>query len=543
MATTLFFSFLGSLVICMALIPPLMASAGRLHMLDLPGGRRMHSGSMAKVGGIALAAGAFIGMLMWGPKDQAAVASLVGGAIILLFGIWDDRVGLTYRTKFAGQALAAFVVITFGGVQITSLPLISVEWFGPWVGIPLTFVTLIAVTNAVNLSDGLDGLAGGLSLISFAATAYLSFQTDDPFLMLMVVSVLGGLLGFLRFNTHPAKIFMGDAGSQFLGFFLGVTGLALANPAHGPYGLMVALFVWGLPVLDMVGVMAQRLREGRSPFIGDRNHLHHKLLGLGWPHRQAVMLIYLGQAAMVALGYLLRWQSDWVLVTIYLVVAGCIVSLFVRSTTHETGISVAQEVWHSGKKIGWIERHPGLAYLPTHLLALAVTGFLLASVVLPHTVPSDAGVMAAGLFLVIAIGMRCFPRMTPVLVRAGLYVGSTFLLYFGEFGNLPGTSPWMRPDNLFLIGLAGLVVLVLRLSLVRQFETTPLDSLMVLLAMLVPFLPELHVGNINLSVLSAKLMVLFFAFELVLHAYGERVALAGLVALWLLGGLVVHVWW
>jgi UDP-GlcNAc:undecaprenyl-phosphate/decaprenyl-phosphate GlcNAc-1-phosphate transferase len=542
-ATTLFFSFLGSLVICMALIPPLMASAGQLHMLDLPGGRRMHSGSMAKVGGIALAVGASIGMLMWGPKDQAAVASLLGGAIILLFGMWDDRVGLTYRTKFAGQALAAFVVIAFGGVQISSLPMIQDAWFSPWIGIPLTFLTLIAVTNAVNLSDGLDGLAGGLTLISFAGTAYLALQTDNAFLMLMVVSVLGGLLGFLRFNSYPAKIFMGDAGSQFLGFFLGVTGLVLTNPAHGPYSLMLAFFVWGLPVLDMLGVTAQRLHEGRSPFVGDRNHLHHKLLGLGWAHRQAVMLIYLGQAAMVALGYLLRWQSDWVLVTIYLVVAGCIVSLFIRSTTNDTCISVLQEVRQLGKNIGWIERYPGLAYLPRHVLALAVTGFLLASVVLPHTVPSDAGVIAAGLFLVIAIGMRCFPLMTPVFVRAGLYVGSTFLLYFGEFGNLPGTSPWMRPDNLFFIGLAGLVVLVLRLSLVRQFETTPLDSLMVLLAMLFPFLPELHVGDINLSVLSAKLMVLFFAFELVLHAYAERVAPAGLVALWLLGGLVVRAWW
>ena len=511
-------------------------------MLDLPGGRRMHSGSIAKVGGIALAAGAFIGMLMWGPKGDSAIASLLGGGIILLFGIWDDRAGLTYRAKLAGQALAALVVISFGGVQITSLPLIPDAWFSPWIGLPLTFLTLIAVTNAVNLSDGLDGLAGGLSLISFAGTAYLAFQTDDAFLMLMVVSVLGGLLGFLRFNTHPAKLFMGDAGSQFLGFFLGVTGLALTDPVHGPYSLMLALFVWGLPVLDMLGVIVQRLREGRSPFIGDRNHLHHKLLGLGCSHREAVMLIYVGQAAMVASGYALRWQPDWLLVAIYVVLAGFVLLLFLRPAGEGIGIGVLHQISRSRNSGVWIERHPWIAHLPTQLLALSVTGFLLVSVALPSSVPADAGIMAAGLSVVIIAGIVWLPRMAPVLVRVGLYVGSTFLLYFGEFGSSPASSSWLRPDNLFLIGIAGLVVVVLRLSLVRQFETTPLDSLMILLAMLFPFLPALQVGDINLSVLAAKLMVLFFAFELVLHAYVERMALAGLVAMWLLGGLVVRAW-
>src|SRR5262249_23514485 len=111
MATALFFCFFGSLIICMALISPFTASAGRLHMLDLPGGRRMHSQSIAKVGGIALAAGTFIGVLMWGPEGDVVVASLVGGMVILLFGVWDDRVGLSYQTKFFGQALAALIVI------------------------------------------------------------------------------------------------------------------------------------------------------------------------------------------------------------------------------------------------------------------------------------------------------------------------------------------------------------------------------------------------------------------------------------------------
>ena len=543
MATTLFFSFLGSLVICMALIPPLMASAGRLHILDVPRGRRMHSGSVAKVGGIALAVGTFIGVLMWGPKDEVVVASLLGGLTILLFGIWDDRVGLSYRAKFAGQAVAALVVMALGGVQISSLPLVPDDWFGPLLSFPLTFVVLIAVMNAVNLADGLDGLAGGLSLISFAGMAYLAFQTDDGLLMLMIVSVLGGLLGFLRFNTHPAKIFMGDAGSQFLGFYLGVTGLVLIHPSHGPYSPMLVLFIWGLPLLDMLGVMVQRWREGRSPFIGDRNHLHHKLLGMGRSHREAVILIYAGQVAMVALGYGLRWQPDWMSAGIYFVAAGVVLFLFLHPGAGLRRTEHAGPAQASGGIAGWLDAHPLVARMPFQLLAVAVSGFLMVSVVMPLTVTRDAGIVAASIMIVGIAGWLLLPRMTPFWVRVGLYVGSTFVLYFGEVGSSVVSNWWARPVDLFLIGVAVLVMMVMRLGASGRFETTPLDSLMILLALVLPFLPELHVGEINVSVLTAKLIVLFFAFELLLHAYADRVAQAGLVALWVLGGLAVRAWW
>lgn len=543
MATALFFSFLGSLIICMALIPPLMASAGRLHVLDMPGGRKLHTGSVAKVGGIALAAGTFIGVLMWAPKDDLVVASLLGGVTILFFGVWDDRVGLGYRTKFAGQALAAFIVLAVGGVQIGGVPLLPEDWFSPWIGLPLTFLALIAVTNAVNLADGLDGLAGGLSLISFAGIAYLAFQTDDVVVMVMVMSVLGGLLGFLRFNTYPARVFMGDAGSQFLGFYLGVTALILTDQAHGPYSPIVALFIWGLPPLDTLGVIVQRYREGRSPFVGDRNHLHHKLLNMGFSHRKAVVSIYMAQAAMVALGYGLRWQPDWLLTAIYLLVAVGVLALVLRPITEDV-VTIRPGVvamWRA--RGGWQDRYPQLVWLPTRVLAVATTVFLVVSVALPVAVPPDAGLAASILLLVLAVTAALVPRTVPLLVRTGLYVGSTFLLYFIEIDSVPAPHPWLHPLNLFLAGLALLVFLVMRLHAVRQFETTPLDSLMVLLALLLPFLPELHIGDVNLSLLTAKLIVLFFSFELSLYAYADRISYAGFLVLWLLGGFAVRAWW
>ena len=543
MATTLFFSFLGSLVICMALIPPLIASAGRLHILDLPGGRRMHSGAVAKVGGIALAIGTFIGVLMWEPKDEVVVACLLGGLAILIFGVWDDRTGLSYQAKFAGQAMAVLIVMLIGGVQITNLPLIPEEWVSPWFSFPLTFLILLAVTNAVNLADGLDGLAGGLSLISFAGFAYLALQTDDSIILLMVVSVLGGLLGFLRFNTYPARIFMGDAGSQFLGFYLGVTGVVLIDQAHGPYSPIVALFVWGLPLLDTLAVMAQRWLEGRSLFIGDRNHLHHKLLNLGLSHRDAVIMIYAIQTTMVALGYALRWQSDLILIAVYTAVAVSVLALFFQPARGDGDLVTRPERQPATQLSSWLLHHPTLAWLPVQILAVAVSGFLLISVGHPRAIPFDAGVIATVLFAILLIGMVLQLQWLPWLVRTGLYFGCTFILYAVEVGTPSASSSWLHPLNLFLGGVAVLVIVVMRLNTVRQFQTTPLDSLMVLLGLVLPFLPEMHVGDVNLSLLTARLVVLLFSFELLLQAYSDHVRSAGVLTMCLLGGIGVRALW
>jgi UDP-GlcNAc:undecaprenyl-phosphate/decaprenyl-phosphate GlcNAc-1-phosphate transferase len=543
MASTLFFSFLGSMLICMALIPPLMASAGRLHFLDLPGGRKGHPAPIAKVGGIALAAGTFTAMLLWAPKDEIALAGLLGGAVILMFGVWDDRVGLGYLPKLFGQLIVAGLVLWIGGIHPAVLPFLPEGWSIWWLTGPIMFLLVVGVTNAINLADGLDGLAGGLSLISFAGMAYLAYLADDAVIMLMMVPVLGGLLGFLRFNTYPARIFMGDAGSQFLGFYLGFMALVLTDPTRGPYSPLLALFLWGLPLLDTMGVMIQRLREGRSPFIGDRNHLHHKLLGMGFSHHSAVILIYLVQVGLIVLAYVLRWQPDWLLAVLYLAIAGTVLSLFLMS-----GPSwIPRGSQRDAPFPKWVAfrstLQPWVAVRSRQWLAVAVVGLLFLIIFLPGSVPSDVGVGAAGLLVVMGGGFLLFPRSLPYLVRAGLYVGSTGILYFAELQGVAEGASWLQPVNIYFAVLAILVMVSIRVKTVHRFETTPLDSLMVFLAVLVPFLPELRVGTMNVSVLTAKLIVLFFSFELLLHADSDRLWRSGVLAAWLLVGLTLHAWW
>jgi UDP-GlcNAc:undecaprenyl-phosphate GlcNAc-1-phosphate transferase len=539
MSTPLFFSFLVSLVISMALIPVLTASAWRFQFIDMPGNRRGHHAPMAKVGGIAFAVATFTAVLLWAPKDQLILSSLAGGAVILLFGVWDDRADLHYSMKFLGQILAAAVVIGFAGLRLSSLPFMGEAVIPEWVAVPLTLIVIVGVTNAVNLADGLDGLAGGLSLISFAGIAFLAYQAEESQLVFLTVAVLGGLLGFLRFNTYPARIFMGDAGSQFLGHYLAVAAILLTDLSRTFYSPVLMLFLWGVPLLDTVGVMVQRLLEGRSPFVGDRNHLHYKLLAMGLQHRQAVTVIYGVHGLMVCSAYLLRWQSDATALAVYAVFALAILSLFVAAKQRPVPNGLQSE-----PAMTLDEREPGGWYstLPARSLGLAVAVFLVSAVLLPADVPVDLGYVATGLCVLLAVGGVVAPPVRPMMVRAGLYLSATFVIYLLEQPMPAGWAVLHVPLNAFFVLLAVLIMLTIRFGVKQRFEMTPLDYLMVFLACAVPFLPEMRIGDINLSILTAKMIVMFLAFELMLHSFAERLMQFGLVSMWVLLILGLRAW-
>ena len=222
MTSAVFFSFITSLFICMALIPPLQLNAGRWSFMDLPGERKVHANPIPRVGGIAFGFAALLSIFFWVPQDTIITPVLVSASILLGFGIWDDRANLNYRIKLVGQLLAVFVVVVMGHIRFEQIPFFYAEEPPLWLTLPVTVVFLVGASNAVNLSDGLDGLAGGLAFLSFAGIAYLAYLSHDSTMLVLAAGFLGGLLGFLRYNTYPARIFMGDAGSQLLGFSMGV---------------------------------------------------------------------------------------------------------------------------------------------------------------------------------------------------------------------------------------------------------------------------------------------------------------------------------
>jgi UDP-GlcNAc:undecaprenyl-phosphate GlcNAc-1-phosphate transferase len=540
MTNAVFFSFITSLFVCMAMIPPLQLAAGRFRIMDMPGGRKVHGGPIPRIGGIAFMAGALLSTLLWVPQDPI-VAPIVGGTVIILaFGIWDDRVGLGYKAKLLGQLTAVFVVVWFGRIGLDMFPFLFDHDVPPWLSLPLTVFFLVGAANAVNLADGLDGLAGGLAFLSFAGVGYLAFLSQDPTVLLLAAGFLGGLLGFLRYNTYPARIFMGDAGSQTLGFFMGVLVILLSDPSRAPFNPTIGLLILGLPFLDTIAVMGHRLARGRSPFVGDRSHIHHRLLALGFSHHEAVIVIYGIQAVMVGLAYLLRWQSDASILSVYLGFAACMAALFVAT---EQGARLTPPMggrFLSDPKLAWIG--PWLSEMAPRFLAIVVPLFLVLNVFVPGRVPADVGYAAIMLFAVLAAGFFLVPQYSPLFVRGGLYVGSAFLMYMSEQSEEPQVSPIHVTHNTFLAIIAILVLLSMRFGRNTRFQTTPLDYLMVFFALIVPLLPEMRADMPTLSILAGKLIVLYLSFELLLHTFVDRLKQFGYVSLWILFALGVRVW-
>jgi UDP-GlcNAc:undecaprenyl-phosphate GlcNAc-1-phosphate transferase len=538
MMNELFFSSMTALLVCMALIPPLRIAAERFQVMDLPGERKVHEHPVPRVGGLAFAVGACIAIAWWGARDATTFSVLLGCVIIVAFGVWDDRVDLSYRSKLVGQLLASFAVVWGGDIWFTTLPFLSDVEVPVWAGMLVTVVFLVGVSNAVNLTDGLDGLAGGLSFLTLSGIAYLAYLSNDSTVLLLTVPFLGGLLGFLRYNTYPARIFMGDGGSQLLGFIMGVLAILLTDSSRGPFSPSLAFFLLGLPFLDTLGVTGQRLAEGRSPFMGDRAHIHHKLLRFGFTHYEAVTVIYTIQAGMLGLAFLLRWQSDTLILPLYLMIAGSVLMLFIAAgrgllpnLTSQSGHFL------STVAVTRLMNGPWLTDLPMQFLAVIVPCFLIALVFVPSNVPTDVGYLSIIIFGIVLFGLSLSPRVAPYFVRGGLYVGTTFLLYVCEESRYRSMSAVAMAHNMFFIVVALMVLLSLRFNERNRFQTTPLDYLMVFLAVTFPLLPEVSADIAHLGVFAAKLLVLFFSFELLLHAFANRVLQLGLVSLWILFGL------
>src|SRR5215469_15177410 len=323
----LFLAFVVALSITAALIPLLSRWAAPLGLTDAPGPRKVHSVPVPRVGGLAMAIGMLVPILLTVRLTPAATGLEGGIVVLLLFGLWDDRARLGYRTKFAGQVLAVGLCMLIGGIRVGSVFLGSAEMLPAFAATLLTFGFLVGVTNAVNLADGLDGLAGGLVLLCLCAIALFAATSGNSQVTAIALIEAGAILGFLRFNTHPARVFMGDSGSQVLGFSVGVLSLMVTRSESSPFSAALPLLLLGLPIMDTIAVMVTRIRRGGSPFTTDSNHLHHRLLDLGFTHREAVLLIYVTQVVLVLLAYFLRFQSDLVVLLAFLAVAGLILGV------------------------------------------------------------------------------------------------------------------------------------------------------------------------------------------------------------------------
>ncbi len=512
-----FFSLLTSLAVTMALIPPLIKLAYRAEILDLPDERKVHMTAIPRIGGIAIAIGFFIPLLLWLPITREYISFLLGLTVILVFGVLDDYFELGFGWKFLGQLIAVSIVVFFGGIHVTHLPMMGFDEMPSYLAIPFTILALVGVTNAINLADGLDGLAGGQVLLSLVAVALLAYLANGQELVIICLALSGAVLGFLRFNTYPARIFMGDGGSQFLGFSIGFLVIYLSQQVHAAISPVVVIFLLGLPIIDTLTVMIQRLYERRSLFVADKNHLHHKLLKLGLDHYEAVLIIYCAQALLISVGYLLRYQPDYLLIIVYAGFFLLVLGFFYLAGRYRWRLAAGQPLRESFLKRQVASlRESGLVprVITRSLQALTISLFLIVAVGV-EDVPKDIAmaslVLAGG-----SMSLLLMKKMPLYLAQMVIYVTAVFTVYL-----LAGASREMEWGSHVIFSLLALGVLVgIRLTRGNDFRVTPMDFLIIFIAVLVPALPDLGQINSALTTGIPRAIILFYALEFILH--GDR---------------------
>lgn len=314
-----FASLIVAMGVTWAVTPVLIRAAERFGAVDRPGGRKTHSSPTPRIGGVAVFAGFVAGMafaaystgLLFDLPQGVYWRGLMFAATgLFLVGLIDDLRGLSFRWKFAAQIVAAVYVWQSGfRIDVISHPLGGDLDLGMF-SLPLTVLWIVGITNAVNLIDGLDGLATGIALITTLTVGIIAFDRGLLGVTAASVTLAGALAGFLRFNFNPARIFLGDSGSLFLGFVLAVTSVRGSQKGPTAVAILVPLLVLGLPLMDTgLAVLRRTLRlrtrgmrtdnalryvarNYQHVFLPDRGHIHHRLLDLGLSHRNAVLVLY-----------------------------------------------------------------------------------------------------------------------------------------------------------------------------------------------------------------------------------------------------------
>lgn len=333
--------------LCGSLATPLvLRAAGRWNLYDVPAdGRRVHTQPIPRLGGVAVfmatAIGLLVTVLVGDVGSDLSLESwrffsglLLGGGIAFAAGLWDDLRGLRPGTKLLAQCLSAVVIFAFG-FRIEVLGLGSaIQLSLGWFSLPVTVLWVVGVTNAFNLIDGLDGLATGIAIVALGTTLAVALALGNIGVAVVCVALLGALLGFLRYNFSPARIFLGDSGSLFVGFMLAVLSVHGSLKSATAVLVIIPLFALALPLLDTLLAIARRWLRGVPLSGADARHIHHRLLALGLTHRAAAMVMYLVAIGLAVLGVSLTFAPPTAVLSIAIGGGGITVLLLLYGMRH-----------------------------------------------------------------------------------------------------------------------------------------------------------------------------------------------------------------
>nr|WP_325185036.1 MraY family glycosyltransferase [uncultured Oscillibacter sp.] len=290
-------ALLTALVVSFLMTPVVKSFAYKVGAIDVPkDDRRMHKKPIPRLGGLAIFFGFMVSILLFVEITPEMRSILLGSVIIVVLGVVDDICALPAMLKFVVQIAAALIPALNGVViQAFSNPNIfsdNLYWVLGWLSIPFTVLWIVAITNAVNLIDGLDGLADGVSAISATTVLVIALMGSELQVAIVMAALVGACVGFMPYNLNPAKMFMGDTGATFLGYILATMSIQGLFKFYAVISFAVPFLILGLPIFDTAFAFIRRIAHGQSPMHADRGHIHHRLIDMGLSQKQAVATLY-----------------------------------------------------------------------------------------------------------------------------------------------------------------------------------------------------------------------------------------------------------
>jgi UDP-GlcNAc:undecaprenyl-phosphate/decaprenyl-phosphate GlcNAc-1-phosphate transferase len=514
-------ALVAAMDISMVLIPLMSRFAPRFRLVDIPTKRKIHATPIPRVGGIGIVIGSLVPLMLLLTPDNTTLAYVYGACVLFIFGLWDDVYEIGHYPKFVGQFIAALIVIIYGDLYVIRFPFLPGGEGSPGFGTAFTLFAIVGMINAINHSDGLDGLAGGESLFSLGAIGLLAFFATDGYLALTIAfTVVGSILGFLRYNTYPARVFMGDSGSQFIGYTLAFLAILLTQRVDTDLSPAVVLLLLGLPIADILVVLFKRARGGMNIFRATRNHIHHRLLDLGFVHRESVIIIYSLQMIFVTTGVLLREGPDILITGVYLVYC-----LLIFGTIH-----IAER---SGWKLKKPAHHPDharvmdhdalrnlLVVLPRRYLSVSIPTFMVGGSLFVAYVPDYFAKTSLLVSAMIMLDLVARRRFHTLLHRAMIYiitaqVGYLWVTYQPHYW--PGYADLV--EALFFVLIAVAFASAVKFSPRRrkiEFELTATDYLVAFCLLAVLIISRGHLWGSDSVAFVVQMIVLFYASELLI---------------------------
>ena len=541
----LFYIFLASLLTILVLIPPISRLAVSIGIFDRQDERKLHSGAIPRLGGIAIFFAVLLATILFCNIDQHIRGFLAGGVVIFLVGLTDDLTGLVARKKLLGQFVAALIAVVVGDLNLTSLG--DLFGSGPlelgFFSTPFTVFAIVGVINAINLMDGLDGLAGGVTAIATTALGIIAYNTGNQQLLGICVALLGAVIGFLKFNSYPAKIFMGDGGSLFLGYCLATFAIHLVEHGRGQVSAMIPVIILAVPICDTCFVMANRLLKRQSVAAPDRSHIHHRLMDLGIGHKATVILVY-GLSYCLAIYAVMfqRLPDHRQLINLLLMLVGFyflsrVLGLLVKR--HANRFLEDDRSFLNFFTYRWMVRY-------SHHLLVAVKYLVLAILFLTVFITSRPGyelASVAGLLIILTVTLIFLTNSwSNRFLQFVLYFNGAFLLYvvenYGRNTVIAGVELRLVSMYLFvaLFLLSGALLFLRKKS--RLLMDSPLEYFILFIVIAIPLLPSSFTSPQHLLTVTGKALILFLSYKMIFMLRARRnrkVIVATLLALFACG--------